>query len=395
MTAASESRARLAVAAVLAVGAATAGTAARDTRGADAPRARPAAASATAYARADSKGRHRQVSVTGDGSRSGRGVAASASTQGGHGSARASARVRDVNLFDGLVRASVVRVSATAGRGASRGGRISRLEVAGKDRGSPTRRHSYDLDGRGRAVVLAAGRHGIAGIRAHLTRAYGDAPAGTTVTVAFATATARDAVRPPRPKERGRDRSGKRRRRGPRTAAGRLRRIATRGGFAFPVQGHHRFADDYGAARQNTGHHEGNDVFAPAGTPVVAVTDGTLYRVGTRPVPGNRLWLRSRRGDTYFYAHLSSFAGDARDGLRVKAGQVLGFVGSTGDAEPTPPHVHFEVHPGGAGPANPYPFLRAWEKRRDVPPAAWLSRYARDPGARPGTLVVVRDYLAD
>jgi murein DD-endopeptidase MepM/ murein hydrolase activator NlpD len=155
--------------------------------------------------------------------------------------------------------------------------------------------------------------------------------------------------------------------------------------------GRHRYSDDWGAARQNTGSHEGNDVFAPAGTPVLAVTDGTLRRVGTARVPGNRLYLYSENGDYYFYGHLSSFTEEAREGAKVKAGQPVGFVGSTGDAEPTPPHVHFEIHPGGGPPVNPYPFLRAWEKKRDVPTAAWLANYA---GSRPGTLVVERDYLA-
>jgi len=151
-----------------------------------------------------------------------------------------------------------------------------------------------------------------------------------------------------------------------------VRLLNTKRGFTFPVYGAHDYTDTFGAARADTGFHEGNDIFAAAGTPIVAVTSGTLNRVGTLKVSGNRLWVKSDRGDSFFYAHLSAFAADDHNGLRVKAGQVIGFVGSTGDAEKTPPHLHFEVHPGDGPAVDPYPFLRAWEGRRDVPAAAWL-----------------------
>jgi murein DD-endopeptidase MepM/ murein hydrolase activator NlpD len=161
----------------------------------------------------------------------------------------------------------------------------------------------------------------------------------------------------------------------------------------FPVYGKHSFTDDWGAFRADTGRHEGNDVFAVAGTPVVAVCGGSLNRVGTLPISGNRLWVKCKTGDSFFYAHLSAFATDARDGLQVKAGQVVGFVGSTGDAEKTPPHLHFEVHPGDGAAVDPYPFLRAWESHRDVPAAAWVRRNGQA-GEQPGTLVVVKDFLS-
>jgi murein DD-endopeptidase MepM/ murein hydrolase activator NlpD len=360
--------------------------------------ARPASASATAFTRHDRSGTHSRVVARGNASRARGGASARASTAGGKGRASASAVVAHVNVFDGLVRASSVRVSASAGPGGRGAGRVAGLRINGKKRGTVRRRRSYSLDGYGRLVVLSSGRSGITGMRATLTRKYKGTPRGTTVTIAFASASARDAVRPPKKAKPGRRQGpGGRskeppRRKVPPTPESRLRAISTKGGFTFPVKmGKHRYNDDWGAPRQNTGAHEGNDIFAPAGTPVLAVTDGTLRRVGTARVPGNRLYLHTENGDYFFYGHLSSFTSDAREGARVKAGQPLGFVGSTGDAEPTPPHVHFEVHPGGGGPVNPYPFLRAWEKKRDVPTAAWLSHYA---GARPGTLVVERDYLA-
>jgi murein DD-endopeptidase MepM/ murein hydrolase activator NlpD len=231
-----------------------------------------------------------------------------------------------------------------------------------------------------------------------LERAFGGKPAGYTATIAFASARASDAVAAPAPKAKkpkAKDAPAKRKpARAKRRRAPRLKRLATERGYAFPVYGKHRFSDDWGAPRQHTGSHEGNDIFAKAGTPVVAVRDGTLRNVGTAAVPGNRLWLDTKKGDQFFYGHLSAFSREARSGARVKAGQVLGFVGSTGDAEQTPPHVHFEVHPGGGKAVDPYPFLRAWEGRRDVPAAAWLRRYAADAGSQPGTLVVVRDFIA-
>jgi murein DD-endopeptidase MepM/ murein hydrolase activator NlpD len=391
------------LAAALAIGAAAAALAtSADSQSAT---ARPAAASAVAYARADAHGARGRVAASGNASRSRNGVSASASTAGGRGRASAGVVVTHVNVFDGLVRASSVRVSAGAGAGAHRSGRVAGLRVHGQKLGTVTGRRVYNLGGRGTLVVLATGSNGISGMTAHLTRGYRNTPKGTTVTIAFASASARDAIsapKPAKPKSRapaggtkGKDGSkGTKqppRRRAPATPAARLRALSTKGGFAFPVlPGRYRFSDDYGAPRQDTGRHEGNDIFAAAGTPVLAVTAGTLRRVGTAPVPGNRLYLWSDRGDYYFYGHLSSFESKARSGLRVKAGQVLGYVGSTGDAEQTPPHVHFEVHPGGGGPVDPYPFLRAWEQHRDVPTAAWLERYG---GSRPGTLVVVRDYL--
>jgi murein DD-endopeptidase MepM/ murein hydrolase activator NlpD len=151
-------------------------------------------------------------------------------------------------------------------------------------------------------------------------------------------------------------------------------------------------ADNFGAPRE-IGAHQGDDIFAPFGAPVLAVADGTLEKVGTLPISGNRLWLRTTAGDTFFYAHLSAFSPAAVDGRAVKAGTVLGFIGNTGDAEPTPPHLHFEVHPGDRDAVNPYPFLTAWQQHGHVPAGAWLSRYGSDTATRPGALVEVRDFI--
>jgi murein DD-endopeptidase MepM/ murein hydrolase activator NlpD len=381
--------------------------------------AQAASASATAFRVRDSAGTHGLVSVSGIAGRTVRGVGASTSTSGGHGTASSYVQLKHVSVYNGLIRASSVKVDASAnGYGGGAGGKISNLVVAGESKGSPTKRHTYDLGGFGHMVVLDRNRNGIAGIRATLTRDYEGIPAGASVTVAYASAVARNAVASapstasapasqprasapqggPQSQNTGGGGSGGAANSGPaplpRRTPPAVRLLNTTRGFTFPVYGPHNYTDTFGAFRADTGFHEGNDIFAAAGTPVVAVTAGRLNRVGTLRISGNRLWVKSFNGDCFFYAHLSAFATDARNGLRVKAGQVVGFVGSTGDAEKTPPHLHFEVHPGCGAAVDPYPFLRAWEGRRDVPAAAWLVRYGRDYGVRPGQLVELRDFLS-
>ena len=140
------------------------------------------------------------------------------------------------------------------------------------------------------------------------------------------------------------------------------------GPYVFPVYGPVSYGDTYGAFRSDTGWHHGDDIFAPLGAPVLAVADGTLFLVGWNRVGGNRLWLRDDAGNYFYYAHLSAFSTVAVAGARVKAGALLGFVGDTGDARGTPPHLHFEVHPvsmigqGYDAAVNPTPYLRAWQR---------------------------------
>ncbi|MDH3724622.1 MAG: M23 family metallopeptidase, partial [Thermoleophilia bacterium] len=138
------------------------------------------------------------------------------------------------------------------------------------------------------------------------------------------------------------------------------------GSYAFPVARDYGYIDDYGAPRAVTGWHHGNDIFAPTGTPVVAVAGGTLSKVGVNTLGGNRLWLTDDRGNQFYYAHLSAYAPSAINGARVGAGEVIGFVGNSGQAITTPPHLHFEIHPGGLDSVNPYPYLLAWERGSGV-----------------------------
>lgn len=138
--------------------------------------------------------------------------------------------------------------------------------------------------------------------------------------------------------------------------------------YVFPVAANVSVADTYGAGRSDVpgGWHHGDDIFVPIGTPVVAVADGTLNRVGWEKVGGWRLWVRDKNGDEFYYAHLSGYTPLALRGGKVKAGQVLGFVGDSGDAATTPPHLHFEVHPRTLlrlhydGAVDPTRYLLAW-----------------------------------
>jgi murein DD-endopeptidase MepM/ murein hydrolase activator NlpD len=142
----------------------------------------------------------------------------------------------------------------------------------------------------------------------------------------------------------------------------------------FPVSGGADWGDTYGADRSDVpgGWHHGDDLFAPLGTPVVAVADGTVFAVGWNRVGGWRLWLRDAAGNSYYYAHLSGYTRLAKDDGHVRRGDVLGFVGNTGDAFTTDPHLHFEVHPNGTlylgydGAVDPTSYLRAWPLAHDV-----------------------------
>jgi murein DD-endopeptidase MepM/ murein hydrolase activator NlpD len=148
----------------------------------------------------------------------------------------------------------------------------------------------------------------------------------------------------------------------------------TTGGYVFPVFGPASFGDTFGAARADVsgGWHHGEDIFAPLGTPLLAVADGTVFSVGWNDIGGWRLWLRDRAGNEFYYAHLSAYSPLAVNGRQVKAGDVVGFMGKTGDAEFSPVHLHFEIHPvsllamGYDGAVAPYPFLTAWRRAEDV-----------------------------
>lgn len=128
------------------------------------------------------------------------------------------------------------------------------------------------------------------------------------------------------------------------------------GSFIFPVRGPHTFTNDWHAPR--TGHlHQGNDVYAAEGTPCVACVSGTVNH-GEGKNAGLYVRLVGDDGNVFYYMHLQRFAATGH----VSAGTVIGYVGDTGNAVGGPPHLHFEVHPGGGAAVNPYPYLVASDK---------------------------------
>jgi hypothetical protein len=140
------------------------------------------------------------------------------------------------------------------------------------------------------------------------------------------------------------------------------------GPYVFPVYGLSSFADDYGVDSIDVDYHHGDDIFGELGQPLVAVANGTVFSIGWNRLGGNRLWLRDHQGNLFYYAHLAAFSTSARNGARVRAGQVIGFMGNSGDAEWSATHLHFEVHPvsmlylGYDGAVDPTTYMQSWKR---------------------------------
>jgi murein DD-endopeptidase MepM/ murein hydrolase activator NlpD len=128
-------------------------------------------------------------------------------------------------------------------------------------------------------------------------------------------------------------------------------------GMVFPVDDPHDFIDSFGFPRSGGRSHQGADIFAPRGTALFAVERGVVTNMGTNSLGGIKLWLHGESGTQYYYAHLQGFAPGITDGTVVNAGDLVGFVGDTGNARGTPPHLHFEIHPNGGPAVNPAPLL--------------------------------------
>jgi Peptidase family M23 len=179
-------------------------------------------------------------------------------------------------------------------------------------------------------------------------------------------------------------------------------------GYVFPVVGESGYGDTYGAFRSDVHGkwHHGDDIFAAFGTPVVAVASGTVNRVGWRKAGGWRLWVRDRAANHFYYAHLAGYASTIFHSKYVEAGQVIGFVGNTGDAFPGAAHLHFEIHPHQLlrlrydGAVNPTTYLDSWTRldmvrapRPKHPRLPRLARFRRQAEDVFHRLLVARDLL--
>jgi murein DD-endopeptidase MepM/ murein hydrolase activator NlpD len=296
------------------------------------------------------------------------------------GSTCRSARVtlESLSLFGGAVTAT--SVAAAHGKGS-----VSGLEIDG----SPVTLRGGETIAVGFWGQLTLGKR-VGRLAAPLVltvlRRHYSVPAGTTIAVAFA-ASARPVAKPT-PKHQSSGTStqttqtnasgtvtkltGAKKHRHRKHVAQPLKRTPPLGfrptHYVFPVDGGASYVDTYGANRSDIydGWHHGDDLFAPLGTPVVAVANGTLALVGWEKLGGWRLWLTDGDGNSFYYAHLAAYSRWILQHPHVRAGQVVGFLGRTGDAFTTTPHLHFEIHPqqylklGYDGAVDPTAYLKKW-----------------------------------
>ncbi len=117
--------------------------------------------------------------------------------------------------------------------------------------------------------------------------------------------------------------------------------------IVMPVEGVRvrNVADTWGAPRGAGRSHEGQDIFAPRGTPIYSATDAYVYRIGTSNLGGNIVFTVGAGGRRYYYAHLEDWA-DIEEGQWIDSNTVIGFIGNSGNAITTPPHLHFGIYSG-------------------------------------------------
>jgi hypothetical protein len=284
----------------------------------------------------------------------------------------------NVSLFGGGVAAA--RVTATDGKGKVTGLKIRGFPVSVKQG------QTIAVGAWGLLEVGAKKGRLTAPIALRLLYRHDGVPARTTIFIGFAAQAEPDVVapQPPVPHHHQAKHRHKPLVPQPLTVTPKLGINASH--YVFPIDGGASYSDTYGANRNDIydGWHHGDDLFAPLGTPVVAVADGKLSLVGWNELGGWRLWLTDKKGNSFYYAHLSGYALSIlhRNQRDVKAGQVIGFLGRTGDAFTTTPHVHFEIHPhqlvwlGYDGAVDPTTYLHSWRVEHlpasEIPAAARL-----------------------
>jgi murein DD-endopeptidase MepM/ murein hydrolase activator NlpD len=300
---------------------------------------------------------------------------------------KSSATARNVSLFDGEITLNSAFAHATAATGGGRAGGVFggtgvvHLQALG-------RAHAF-----GRATLAdwgyltIAGHHGkkseLLGAKSYdgvsvalevtLTAAHGGLPAGSKVQIGYVEATAATAP----PTTAGTDlgpEAGDRPQLLP-PATGPLIGVPqvvepslSSGSYVYPLFGSNTYDDSYGTSEGGPSYQHGVDLFGRLGQPILAVADGTLFSVGWNHTAGNRLWLRDRQGNQFYYSHLSAFSTLTSNGAHVRVGQVIGFMGDSGDSGGEPTHLHFEVHPvsllflGQDGAVDPGPYLESWHR---------------------------------
>ncbi|MFN2627369.1 MAG: choice-of-anchor P family protein [Gaiellaceae bacterium] len=326
--------------------------------------------------------------------------------------ASASTEVTGLTLFSGEITADSVSAQATSSAtpdsasGDLSGSALATLVVLGQPV-APAPNLRVQLSDWGYALVLEQstaeaqsgppGYHGfITMLDVHLTADHGGLPAGSEVLVGYGEVSTQAAQAPPlpvpptttsiapiaprnTPKVKQKPPPEPKPRRvipAPAPSPPQVLPKLSAGGYVFPVYGTSSFIDTFGAPRADVSWHHGDDIFAPLGAPLLACSSGTVFSVGWNTIGGNRLWIRDDQGNEFYYAHLSAFSPLAKNGARVSAGDVLGFVGNTGDAEGTPYHLHFEVHPVGLlglgydGAVDPTSYLTGWKRLQDIPISA-------------------------
>jgi len=147
----------------------------------------------------------------------------------------------------------------------------------------------------------------------------------------------------------------------------------------FPVAGLAYWTDDWHACRDGCSRlHQGLDIFALTGTPLVASADGFVSQKLVGDLSGISVEITDDSGVQYFYAHMSAWAEGIQVGQRVTTGQLLGYVGNTGNAISTPPHVHYEIQPGGI-PTAPKPYVDQWVELAELKAQQLVSKYTGRP----------------